>query len=43
MRERSRDLSVEKVGGELRKMMPFLRKKKEAGVPEDQEAKAAKK
>jgi ketol-acid reductoisomerase len=43
MRERSRDLQIEKVGAELRKMMPFLKKKKEAGVPEDQEARAAKK
>jgi ketol-acid reductoisomerase len=34
MREAGRHLSVEQVGTELRKMMTFLKKKKEAGVPE---------
>ncbi|HYZ87109.1 MAG TPA: ketol-acid reductoisomerase [Bryobacteraceae bacterium] len=36
MRETGRDLQIEKVGAELRQMMTFLKKKKEAGVPEDQ-------
>ena len=36
MREGERDQPIERVGRELREMMPFLkRKKKEAGVPED--------
>jgi ketol-acid reductoisomerase len=35
MRAGERDLRIEKVGRELREMMPFLKKKKEAGVPED--------
>ncbi len=35
MRERSKDQPVEKVGAELRAMMPFLKKRKEAGVPEE--------
>jgi ketol-acid reductoisomerase len=43
MREAARDLPVERVGRELREMMTFLKKKKEAGVPEDQPALAAKK
>ncbi|HWQ56234.1 MAG TPA: ketol-acid reductoisomerase [Bryobacteraceae bacterium] len=42
MREEGRDSKVEVVGAELRKMMTFLKKKKEAGVPEE-EAQAAKK
>jgi ketol-acid reductoisomerase len=33
LREAARDQPVEKVGAELRKMMPFLKKKKEVGVP----------
>ena len=41
MREAGRDSKIERVGAELRKMMTFLRKKKEAGVPEDQGAQAA--
>jgi ketol-acid reductoisomerase len=35
MREAGRDSLIERVGRELRAMMPFLKKKKEAGVPED--------
>ncbi|MBM3776389.1 MAG: ketol-acid reductoisomerase [Acidobacteria bacterium] len=41
MREQARDQPLEQVGRELREMMTFLRKKKEAGVPEDQPALAA--
>jgi ketol-acid reductoisomerase len=33
MREAARDSQVEQVGRELRQMMPFLKKKKEVGVP----------
>jgi ketol-acid reductoisomerase len=33
MRAKNADLPIEKVGAELRAMMPFLKKKKEAGVP----------
>ncbi len=36
MREAAKHQSVEEVGRTLREMMPFLKKKKEAGVPEDQ-------
>src|SRR5271157_2773534 len=35
MREEARHQPVEEVGKELRAMMPFLKKKKEAGVPQD--------
>ena len=36
MREAAKDQPIEKVGAELRAMMPFLKKKKkEAGVPEE--------
>jgi len=35
MREASKDQPIEKVGAELRAMMPFLKKRKEAGVPEE--------
>jgi ketol-acid reductoisomerase len=35
MREAAKDQPVEKVGAELRSMMPFLKKRKEAGVPEE--------
>jgi len=35
MRESGKDLLIERIGRELRAMMPFLKKKKEAGVPED--------
>jgi ketol-acid reductoisomerase len=35
MREQGRDSQLERVGGELRKMMTFLKKKREAGVPEE--------
>jgi ketol-acid reductoisomerase len=36
MREEAKDQPIEKVGAELRAMMPFLKKKKkEAGVPEE--------
>src|SRR5438067_12198508 len=41
MREEDRNQPIEKVGAELRAMMPFLKKKKEAGVPEDQVSKPA--
>jgi ketol-acid reductoisomerase len=43
MREAGRHSKVEEVGRELREMMTFLKKKKEAGVPQDTEASAAKK
>ncbi len=33
MREAAQNQPIEKVGAELRKMMPFLKKKKEVGVP----------
>src|ERR1700719_4103531 len=33
MREMAQNQKVEQVGAELRKMMPFLKKKKEAGIP----------
>ncbi|MBC7927894.1 MAG: ketol-acid reductoisomerase [Bryobacteraceae bacterium] len=36
MREKAKNLPVETVGFELRKMMTFLKKRKEAGVPEEQ-------
>ncbi len=42
MREASRNSKVETVGAELRAMMPFIKRKKEVGVPQDTEAKAAK-
>jgi len=42
MREAARNQPVETVGRELREMMTFLKKKKEAGVPQE-EAAAAKK
>jgi len=35
MREAARIKPIEKVGAELRAMMPFLKKRKEAGVPEE--------
>jgi len=35
MREAARHQPIEEVGRELREMMPFLRKKKEAGIPQD--------
>ena len=35
MREAAKDQPVERVGAELRAMMPFLKKKKESGVPEE--------
>ena len=41
MREAARHQPIEEVGRELRAMMPFLKKKKEAGVPEDQPATAS--
>jgi len=40
MRAAAQDQPIEKVGRELREMMPFLKKKKEAGVPEEQQAAA---
>jgi ketol-acid reductoisomerase len=41
MREEARNSPIEKVGAELRAMMPFLKKKKDVGVPEDQASKPA--
>jgi ketol-acid reductoisomerase len=35
MREAGKESSIEKVGAELRSMMTFLKKRKEAGVPEE--------
>ncbi len=35
MREAARDSQIERVGRELREMMPFLKKRKEAGVPHE--------
>lgn len=35
MREKAKDQPVERVGAELRAMMPFLKKRKEAGVPQE--------
>jgi ketol-acid reductoisomerase len=42
MREAARESLIERVGGDLRAMMPFLKRKKEEGVPEDVESKATK-
>ncbi len=41
LREAQRDQKLERVGKELREMMPFLKKRKEAGVPQEQEAATA--
>ena len=35
MREEAKDQPIEVVGAELRSMMPFLKKKKESGVPQE--------
>jgi ketol-acid reductoisomerase len=35
MREEAKDQPIEKVGAKLRAMMPFLKKRKEIGVPEE--------
>src|SRR6202050_2120430 len=35
MRDAARDSQIEKVGKELREMMPFLKKRKEAGIPQE--------
>jgi ketol-acid reductoisomerase len=35
MREAAKDQPIEKVGAELRAMMPFLKKRKESGVPQE--------
>jgi len=40
MREGARDSKIERVGAELRKMMTFLQKKREVGVPTDQATQA---
>ncbi len=40
MREAAREQQIETVGASLREMMTFLKKKKEAGVPEDRTATA---
>ena len=42
MREAARESLIERVGADLRAMMPFLKRKKEQGVPEDVESKATK-
>jgi ketol-acid reductoisomerase len=42
MREEARHQKIEEVGRELRAMMPWLSKKKEAGVPQDEEVKSTK-
>jgi ketol-acid reductoisomerase len=36
MRNAARTQPIEQVGRELREMMPFLKKRKEAGVPQDE-------
>ena len=36
--EAGKKLPIEKIGAELREMMTFLKKKKEAGVPQEVEA-----
>jgi len=41
MRQAAADQPVERVGRELREMMTFLKKRKEAGVPQDQAGAAA--
>jgi ketol-acid reductoisomerase len=38
MREEGKKLPIEKIGAELREMMTFLKKKREAGVPQEAEA-----
>jgi len=40
MREAAKDQPIERVGRELREMMTFLKKRKEAGVPQEQGAAA---
>jgi ketol-acid reductoisomerase len=35
MREAAKNQPIERVGAELRAMMPFLKRKKEAGVPQE--------
>ncbi len=40
LREKGRTLPIETIGAELRAMMPFLKKKKEAGVPTESAASA---
>jgi ketol-acid reductoisomerase len=42
LREQGKDLSIEVVGKELRAMMPFLKRAKEAGVPQEAEASTSK-
>jgi ketol-acid reductoisomerase len=41
LRERNKTLPIEKIGAELREMMTFLKKKREAGVPQEVEAASA--
>ena len=43
MRQAAQDQPIERVGRELREMMTFLKKKKETGVPEEQQAAAGNK
>jgi ketol-acid reductoisomerase len=40
MREAAKEQRIERVGRELREMMTFLKKRKEAGVPQEQGAAA---
>ena len=40
MRDAAREQPIERVGRELRQMMTFLKRRKEAGVPQEQEAAA---
>jgi ketol-acid reductoisomerase len=40
LREKGKDSRIEKVGAELRAMMPFLKKRKEEGVPQEATANA---
>ena len=35
LREEAKDQPIEKVGAQLRAMMPFLKKRKEVGIPEE--------
>jgi ketol-acid reductoisomerase len=35
MREKAKDQPIEKIGADLRAMMPFLKRRREVGVPEE--------
>src|SRR5258708_16989066 len=41
MREAAKDQPIERIGRELREMMTFLRKRREAGVPREEQGAAA--